>query len=746
VDLRLDRPGLGAARLLGEVDGAQIFAILGDLGRTAVVRRGADGGAVEELFSLPALYADSPEMQTLRFYPTGEDWLFFADNPYDYSSPYEVAYQLYRFRPATRELFPLFAAPSEAGVGASLSDDLLATTDGFLFLGTTIENLTPSIYRWRPGSSNVEVVQSLPASAASSAGTNAGMWFVVEESCRLVSIDLATLQREVLIDSADECWIQAYALEFGTIVLILTDSWETGSVLQLWRTDGKAAGTDFVTQIPWTEHFWCSSGFAVSPEFSQGAALIELDEHCGGTQHIWTSDGSLERTRPLFASSSWYPDVASSARFRGAHYFFVHELDPGQERFRWALWQSDGTSEGSRRATWLPDRTPGSGYFPFELAAGGSAIYFPWEEAEHGLELWRSDGTAEGTWPVADLEPGAASSVPSGLIAVGDQVLFSATTAAAGRELWQVDGGSLLPEPVADLYPGPESSAPMWVSGTKASALFLADDGVVGREIWEVDRPSVAACVADATTLCLADGRFRARAVRRDFAGELGAAGVVPLTGDSGYFWFFAPGNPEVLLKVVDACGLPGFENFWAYSTGLTNVEVELEVVDTASGERKVVRTALGEAYGPLFDSGSFQVCAEGGASARTLNPPVPAAGATSLTVLPLLDGRFEARASWRKRDGTTGVAAAVPLAADSGFFWFFDPAIVEVLVKMVDACGEGGFDNFWVFAGGLTDVEVHLEVTDTWSGEVVRHDNLQGQPFSTLLETGKLRVCEAVP
>ncbi len=69
VDLRLDRPGLGAARLLGEVDGAQIFAILGDLGRTAVVRRGADGGVVEELFSLPALYEDSPEMQTLAFLP-----------------------------------------------------------------------------------------------------------------------------------------------------------------------------------------------------------------------------------------------------------------------------------------------------------------------------------------------------------------------------------------------------------------------------------------------------------------------------------------------------------------------------------------------------------------------------------------------------------------------------------------------------------------------------------------------------
>ena len=278
-------------------------------------------------------------------------------------------------------------------------------------------------------------------------------------------------------------------------------------------------------------------------------------------------------------------------------------------------------------------------------------------------------------------------------------------------------------------------------SGTADEALyFLADDGVVGREIWEVDRPSVAPCVADATTLCLAGGRFRARAVRRDFAGELGTAGVVRLTGDSGYFWFFAPGSPEVLLKVVDACGLPGFENFWAYSTGLTNVEVELEVVDTLSGARKIVRTALGEAYGPLYDSGSFQVCGFTGAPASS--PPGVSVPPQSATVLPLLGGRFEASATWRKRDGTGGTAAAVPFADDSGYFWFFDAEIVEVVVKMVDACGFDGFDNFWVFAGGLTDVEVHLTVTDTWSGEVVRHDNLQGQPFPTLLETGRLRVC----
>ena len=198
----------------------------------------------------------------------------------------------------------------------------------------------------------------------------------------------------------------------------------------------------------------------------------------------------------------------------------------------------------------------------------------------------------------------------------------------------------------------------------------------------------------------------------------------------------------KVATLVIDHAPVNAFNRQTLAELGAQDGHVELEIVDTLSGARKLVRTALGEAYGPLFDSGSFQVCGFGGAAA----PPPPDLDVPPETgaVLPLLDGRFEARATWKKRDGTSGVGHAVPLARDSGFFWFFDAAIVEVLVKMVDACGFDGFDNFWVFAGGLTDVEVQLTVTDTWTGQVVHHDNLQGQPFPTLLETGALRVCRA--
>ena len=46
------------------------------------------------------------------------------------------------------------------------------------------------------------------------------------------------------------------------------------------------------------------------------------------------------------------------------------------------------------------------------------------------------------------------------------------------------------------------------------------------------------------------------------------------------------------MIKVVDACGLAGFDNFWVFATGLTNVEVTLDVVDTWTGDQRIYRNA----------------------------------------------------------------------------------------------------------------------------------------------------------
>ncbi len=80
-------------------------------------------------------------------------------------------------------------------------------------------------------------------------------------------------------------------------------------------------------------------------------------------------------------------------------------------------------------------------------------------------------------------------------------------------------------------------------------------------------------------------------------------------------------------------------------------------------------------------------------------------------------------------------------LTADSGYFWFFADDNVEVMVTVLDACADP-FNSFWVFAAGLTDVEVTLNVTDSWAGEERQYVNGQGMAFVPIQDTVAFRTC----
>jgi hypothetical protein len=85
--------------------------------------------------------------------------------------------------------------------------------------------------------------------------------------------------------------------------------------------------------------------------------------------------------------------------------------------------------------------------------------------------------------------------------------------------------------------------------------------------------------------------------------------------------------------------------------------------------------------------------------------------------------GRFAVRATWKNPySGETGVAHSHPLAADTGALWFFDPANLELMIKVLDARAVNG--HFWVFYGALSNVEYTVTVTDTQTGAVKTYHN----------------------
>jgi hypothetical protein len=103
------------------------------------------------------------------------------------------------------------------------------------------------------------------------------------------------------------------------------------------------------------------------------------------------------------------------------------------------------------------------------------------------------------------------------------------------------------------------------------------------------------------------------------------------------------------------------------------------------------------------------------------------------------LNERFAVSAKY-----TTDQAAkahVVQLASDSGYLWFFSETNAEALVKVLDGCGLN--HRYWVFAGGLTDVNVELTVTDKKTGAEKKYTNEAGHPFAPIQDTDAFASCD---
>jgi hypothetical protein len=133
--------------------------------------------------------------------------------------------------------------------------------------------------------------------------------------------------------------------------------------------------------------------------------------------------------------------------------------------------------------------------------------------------------------------------------------------------------------------------------------------GLIVDEVIEVVEIQQAPCVPDATAHCLQNGRFRVTAEWENFLGGTGVGHAILASDESGEFWFFGPGNTELLVKVIDACSEPN-PRFWVFAGGLTNVGVTLTVVDTAAGDaEKVYENPVGTAFAPVLDIDAFATC-----------------------------------------------------------------------------------------------------------------------------------------
>jgi PKD repeat protein len=111
-----------------------------------------------------------------------------------------------------------------------------------------------------------------------------------------------------------------------------------------------------------------------------------------------------------------------------------------------------------------------------------------------------------------------------------------------------------------------------------------------------------------------------------------------------------------------------------------------------------------------------------------------------SPSTLCLNDNRFAVSATFRTSQGQSGNAVGTELTQDSGYFYFFNPANIEIVVKVLRGCGLN--QHYWVFGAGLTNVEVELQVTDSQTGTVKTYNNPQGTAFAPVQDTNAFATC----
>lgn len=230
---------------------------------------------------------------------------------------------------------------------------------------------------------------------------------------------------------------------------------------ELWVTDGTQPGTSLFMNVNPVEGDTVSSDPAELVDFN-GTLLFNVDDGTSGLR-IYESDGTDAGTDLLFGSG--FPThITHHALLNGVLLFADDEL-----------YRTDGTPEG----TWLvEDVTPGAPSTLFEdFVTLNGVLYFIAND-----ELWRSDGTDAGTFRV---DPGLV--FVQFLVSAGGQLFFSAGDGSLGNELWKSDGTQAGTVLVKDIRPGSQTSFLVLLTAVGNEVYFAANGGSTGRELWKSD-------------------------------------------------------------------------------------------------------------------------------------------------------------------------------------------------------------------------------------------------------------------
>jgi ELWxxDGT repeat protein len=235
------------------------------------------------------------------------------------------------------------------------------------------------------------------------------------------------------------------------------------------------------------------------------ASLLRIDGFGAtpGVAIIKQGSGDPQNPIALRAPSGKLQYTVTTSGTAYTLYFAAANSNEGNEVFKLANATTvAGTGGGSittiDSAQLVADIKSGTGLGsdPTSLVSIGNTVYFfannGSDVGQAGKELWKSDGTSNGTSLVQDIDSSTTGSIADGasLVVYQNKLYFAADNAVDGRELWSYDpvgtGANALPVQIAINTQSAGSADPTQLTVVGNSLYFAATDGASGTELWSL--------------------------------------------------------------------------------------------------------------------------------------------------------------------------------------------------------------------------------------------------------------------
>ncbi|MCX2742662.1 T9SS type A sorting domain-containing protein [Mangrovivirga sp. M17] len=207
------------------------------------------------------------------------------------------------------------------------------------------------------------------------------------------------------------------------------------------------------------------------------------------SSELYVTDGTPENTNLVYDEFTGInSDVSKITPFNGKVIYTSYSPSSGME-----YWISDGTETGTKL---LKDIYPGikSGVpsqFESNYAIMNNELYFIANDGNTGLELWKTDGTEEGTVLVKDLYPGLESSYPNNFTVANGKLYFSTAKSELKPLLWSTNGTEQGTQIVQEFTNIPDYSFPRNFNIINNILYFTAETENHGTQLWRFETPLI---------------------------------------------------------------------------------------------------------------------------------------------------------------------------------------------------------------------------------------------------------------